>query len=196
MLCLEEKLRPRAAGNPWAQDIFGMGLLLGLAAMLVPAWDTGDQRYISDVAGQMASFYLLPAMGFLLCLRCGAIDLSVWAAAALGGMVAAGLIAADVAPVLAFAAALGSGLALGVVNGALVAGLRLPSAVVSLAVAFAVVKFGIIGTSLTIYVSFRPSDLADDLSFSQAAAGMWDRSRMPAATGVAGLARVARRRAR
>jgi ribose/xylose/arabinose/galactoside ABC-type transport system permease subunit len=94
-------------------------------------------QYLTNVPGQMASMYLLLALGFALALRCGAIDLSIWTSAGAGGVVAAASINAGVAPTLAFAAACGTGLALGAFNGAMVGGLRLPSVLVTLATAVA-----------------------------------------------------------
>jgi len=84
------------------------------------------------VAGRMASFYLLPALGMCLALRCGAIDLSVWAVAAMGGVLAAVAVNAGWPPAWAFAAAAAAGLGAGAVNGALVAFARLPAPLVTL----------------------------------------------------------------
>ncbi len=138
MVRLEDRLRPPANVAPWPRDVVGVGLLIALAVVLLPLWNVDEERYVTDVAGQMASFYLLPALGFLLALRCGAIDLSVWVAASLGGVVAALLINAGLPPAWAFAAAAGSGLALGAVNAALTALARLPSPAVTLATALLV----------------------------------------------------------
>ena len=96
MFSLEQKIRPPLLEDPRPRDMFGLGLLVALAAILIPAWDISGQRYLNDVAGQMSSAYLLPALGFMLVLRCGAIDFSVWVSAAGGGLVAAVLIRAGV----------------------------------------------------------------------------------------------------
>ena len=148
---LEEKLRPRPVSVCWPQDLLGLGLLIVLAAVLVPAWSegvsiaapepglsetppdyTGQLIYLANVAGQLASFYLLPALGFALALRCGAVDLSVWAVAGLGGLVAAAAINGGMATPLAFLLAVAVGLGVGCLNGVLVAAVRLPSVAVSL----------------------------------------------------------------
>jgi len=136
---LEDKLRPPDAPRPWARDLFGAGLIVALGCILLPAWGIDGQSYLSDVAGQAASMYLLPAMGFLLALRCGAVDLSVWSLSAAGGLIAASLINRHVPAALAFAAASFVGAAVGAASGLLVARLRVPSVVVTLAVAFGVV---------------------------------------------------------
>jgi len=155
LFSLEEKLAPPEVRHPWPRDLLGAGLVIALAAVLVPAagidWrgladDSQDAEaiqyrqvvqaeFLTDVAGQMASFYLLPAIGFCLALRCGAIDLSVWAVASLGGIVAAWLINAGVTPAWAFAAACGAGLLFGAVNAVSVALARLPSPIVTIIMA-------------------------------------------------------------
>ena len=90
MSWFEDKLSPPNLRGQWVRDVLGMGLVLALAVPLVSALRWADSgQYLSDVAGQMASYGLLLAMGFLLALRCGAIDLSVWSSAGLGGLVAA-----------------------------------------------------------------------------------------------------------
>lgn len=138
MFSLEEKVRPPILANPRPRDAFGIGLLLALALILVPAWGAGRLEFRSCVSGQMTSFYLLPALAFLLALRRGAIDLSVWAVAAMGGLVAAELISRGVDPMWAFAASLAGGLLLGAFNGAMVAWVRAPGVLVTLGVAFAI----------------------------------------------------------
>ncbi len=147
----EEKLRPRPVSVCWPQDLLGLGLLIVLAAVLVSAWSegvsvatpepglsdmppdyTGQLIYLTNVAGQLASFYLLPSLAFALALRCGAVDMSVWAVAGLGGLVAAEAINGGMATPLAFLLAVGVGLGVGCLNGVLVAAVRLPSVAVSL----------------------------------------------------------------
>jgi len=135
LFTLEEKLRPPFLVDPWPRDVAGVGFGLALGAMLGAAWNVGQQRYLTDVVGQMASFYLLVSLGFLLVLRCGGVDLSVWVLAGLGGIVAAALIQAGLPAVLAFAAAVGLGASAGAVNGVLTIGLRVPSPIVTFATA-------------------------------------------------------------
>jgi ribose/xylose/arabinose/galactoside ABC-type transport system permease subunit len=134
-LVLEDMLRPPEPADPWSRDVLSVALLLILAAVLIPAWDIGPANFQHTVVGNMASFLLLPTLGFLLALRCGAIDLSVWVNAGLGGVVAAVLIARGVSAPLAFAAGGGVGLAAGCLNGLLVAGAGIPSVAATLAVA-------------------------------------------------------------
>jgi len=137
LLSLEERLRPQVRGVSHTRDAFGIFLPAALMAVLLGAGGAGWRMDALDVAERVASFYLLAAMGFLLALRCGAIDLSVWANAAMGGLVAATLIKAGFSPWIAFGAGAGAGLLAGAVNGALVAGIGLPSVVVTAAVAVA-----------------------------------------------------------
>ena len=113
--------------------------MLALVAVLVwPIWAGLARRFLTDVAGQLASCYLLPAMGLLLALRCGAIDLSVWSSAALGGVVAAVMINSGFAAGPAFLTGIAAGGLLGTFNAALVALARLPSVIVTLVSALAV----------------------------------------------------------
>ena len=151
MFSLEDRLRPDEAGRSPVRDVLCVALLLVLAGVLVPAigvdWGTAFrasekpeqfelrneqiERITADVTGQMASVYLLMSLGMLLCLRRGAIDLSVWALAGLGGVVAAELILAGVPEAAALPAAAGAGLVPGAIAGALVAWGRVPSVVVT-----------------------------------------------------------------
>jgi len=149
LLWLEDRLRPAAAPS-WKRDSLGVGLLLVVFIAMVSSWggnlgsptpaqppqtvqhiDAGQVQYLVNVPGQMASIYLLLALGFALALRCGAVDLSIWAAAGAGGVVAASLINAGVGAAWSFAASCGAGLALGAFNGAMVGLLRLPSVLVT-----------------------------------------------------------------
>ena len=132
---LEDKLRPPMPADPWSRDVLSVALLLILASVLIPAWDIARMNFLHTVVGHMASFLLLPALGFLLALRCGAIDLSVWVTSGVAGVAAAVLIARGLPVPVAFAAAAGVGLAMGLVNAAGVALLGLPSLLVTFAVA-------------------------------------------------------------
>jgi ribose transport system permease protein len=142
---LEDRLRPPPELNPVSRDMMGLGLLVAMAAILVPAWNTPG-RYSADtpalftlyclpLAAQMASYCLPVALGFLLALRCGAVDLSVWVNAGVGGLVAAALIRAGAPAGWAIAAGAAAGLLLGALNGAIVVGLRVPSPIATLATA-------------------------------------------------------------
>ena len=128
---LEDKLRPPQPADPYSRDVLSVVLLLILASVLIPSWDIARVDFLHTVVGHMASYLLLPALGFLLALRCGAIDLSVWVISGLSGVVAAKLIA-DGAPVpLAFAAGAGVGLGVGGINAALIGWAGLPSPLVT-----------------------------------------------------------------
>ena len=134
----EDRLAPRAGGpDDRSRDLVGMGLLAAVAVVLFPAWGADSDRYLTDVAGQMASIYLLLALGFLLALRCGAIDLSVWVVSALAGLVSAWLINRGVSAAWSLAAGAGAGLVVGAVNGALTVWARVPSVLATLLTAAA-----------------------------------------------------------
>ena len=131
-------------------DWLALGLIGVLAVTLLPSW--GWDQAVFRPAGaaeqwamrvrnvfdssvdQVVSFYLLPTIGLWVALRCGAIDLSVWGVAGLGGVLAAVLINAGLAPALAMACAVAAGLGVGAVNGLAVARTRLPSIVITLAI--------------------------------------------------------------
>ena len=134
MFCLEDKLRPPAHANPAGRDVFCLLLLVGLAVSMLGGRG-GDNISWVGLANHATSVHLLPALGFLLALRCGAIDLSVWVSWGLAGVVAASLIKAGLSPGWAFAAGLAAGLAMGAVNAVCVAVARLPSIAVTPAVA-------------------------------------------------------------
>ena len=121
--------------DPWSRDLLSVALLTILASVLIPAWDIARINFLHTVAGHMASSVLLPALGFLLALRCGAVDLSVWVCSGVGGVVAGMLIAGGHGVPLACAAGAASGLAIGLANAVLVALVRLPSPIVTFATA-------------------------------------------------------------
>jgi hypothetical protein len=148
---LEDKLRPPLPADPWSRDVLSVALLLILASVLIPAWDIARVDLLHTVIGHMASFLLLPALGFLLALRCGAIDLSVWVTSAVAGVVAAVLISRGVAVPVAFAAGAGVGLARGLVNAVGVGLCGLPSLVVTFVTAEAamwIVGSAVVGRSV------------------------------------------------
>ncbi len=88
-----------------------------------------------DVTCPMLSAWLLPAMGFLLALRRGAIDLSVWLSMATGGLVSAWLIRFGTPTPTALGAGVLAGAVIGALNGLLVALGRLPSVAVTFVLA-------------------------------------------------------------
>jgi len=131
LIPLEQRIRPKLHAGPWPRDLLGGALVISLTGTLLVAWRVDPECYFNNVVGQMFSFLLLPAMGFALALRRGAVDLSVWATCALGGVVAGELIRAGLWPVAAFGATLLAGAGLGAIHGLLVGLLRLPSILVT-----------------------------------------------------------------
>jgi rhamnose transport system permease protein len=107
-----------------------LGVLLLVLAIFAPAFFQG-QPLLSLAAGEAPT--LVVACGMVLVIICREIDISVGSQFSVCG-VCAGLLAAHHAPTgVALLAAIGAGAAMGAINGALVAGLRLPSIVVTLA---------------------------------------------------------------
>jgi ribose/xylose/arabinose/galactoside ABC-type transport system permease subunit len=128
---LERRLRPLNTDRPAFRDAGGAVIVLLVTGILyVGAVD--QSRHFSDVFGSIFSFYLLPSMAMLLAMRAGSIDLSVWALAGLGGVVAAALVNAGMEPAGALAAAAGAGLACGAINALAIARFGLPSPVFTL----------------------------------------------------------------
>lgn len=131
--------------------MLAMGLIIVLAVILLPSWGIEWGIFIptnvdperieqvrdvfDDVMNQMASCYLLAALGFCLVLRCGMIDLSIWSVSGLSGVLAALLINAGIGPVAAFATAISAGLAIGALNGFLATRTRIPSFIITLVTA-------------------------------------------------------------
>ena len=152
------------------RDVLCIGLLIAMAAALVPGLDLfyyqkpdphlhidqspdgrvridqdqgphlriNQDRYLCDVIGQMASYWLLPSMAFLLALRCGLLDLSVWMAFSAGSLTAAWLLVHGWASAAAMGAGIVAGAALGAANALLVRRSRLPSALVTLVTALGI----------------------------------------------------------
>lgn len=143
---LEQSLRPTATeGRPlWHRDGVAIGLLAMLAIMMLPGWPQNPERMFNDLIGQLTSVYLLPAMGFLLALRMGAVDLGVWVNMALGGIVAAKLINSGVSPAGAFCWAAAAGMLSGGLSAAITCLSRLPSPLVTAAMA-ALIMLGLQG---------------------------------------------------
>ncbi len=127
----EELIRPDADTDRWARDLFGAVLVIAMTGTLLIGWKVGPQRYFMDVVGQMFSFYLLVAMGFAVAMRAGAIDLSVWMVAAVGGAAAIGLMHMGYGPGATLLGAASLGAMIGMVNGLLITLARIPSVIVT-----------------------------------------------------------------
>lgn len=104
--------------------------LLGLLALAKPEFFAG--RNLRDILVTKA-YVLVVATGMTLVLLARHVDISVGSQFAIGGVVASLLAKGGVPLPLVVLLTLGAGALLGALNGALVAGLRLPSIVVTLA---------------------------------------------------------------
>ena len=78
-----------------------LALLAALSLSLLPGWAGDRETFFENIIPQMLSASLLPAMGFLLVLRAGGIDLGIWMNFALGSAVAAVMIRAGIWPLWA-----------------------------------------------------------------------------------------------
>ncbi|MHC4985502.1 MAG: ABC transporter permease subunit, partial [Planctomycetota bacterium] len=137
MRSLEDTLSPSGRPAHSLRDVMVLAPVVVLTLTLLPSWSSPDV-YVTDVAAQVASPHLLTALGMLLALRVGVIDLSVWMVAAAGTLLTAGLMAVGVSPVVGFGLAGLAGAACGAINALCVCRLRLPGPVATLLVALAV----------------------------------------------------------
>jgi ribose/xylose/arabinose/galactoside ABC-type transport system permease subunit len=140
----------------WPRDLLWLVLLAAMAMTLVPQlhldWagllgpgrdeaarqGKGYGEQLAEITRRMASIYLPMAMGFLLCLRCGAIDVSIWVVSSLGGIVAACCIRAGVPPWAAMSLGVLAGAAAGTISGLLTVIARVPNILAALLTAAAV----------------------------------------------------------
>jgi hypothetical protein len=134
---LEEKLAPRDDGLAPQRDVPVVGLLVLLALVLVPGW--AGREYTRRM---LLSSEMLLALAFLLALRWGAVDLSVWMVSDLAAALATWLLGHGYPADVAIAASLLTGAAVGALNGLVVARLRGPAPLVTLVTAV-VVMFGL-----------------------------------------------------
>jgi len=154
MISLEDKLRPRCeAPSTHLREWLVWMMLLALFLALLPVWwidgalfsnlGSGELSDLGDVIEHFSrlllSFWLLPAMGFMLALRCGAVDLSVWTTAGVGGLVSALALGAGYGATVAIFAGISAGAVCGLINGTLVASLRLPCPIISALTAFGLI---------------------------------------------------------
>jgi ribose/xylose/arabinose/galactoside ABC-type transport system permease subunit len=156
MIALEDRIQPGGERARGLRDLLVIVLLAGLLGWLIGSMglDWGAlagvgaegadgvrvrgafEDLLKRIADPMASADLLLGLGFLLCLRMGVLDLSIWAVSAGAGLVAAALLRGGLDPAWAFLAATGCGAAVGALQGLLVGALRLPSPAVTLAAAW------------------------------------------------------------
>ena len=106
-------------------------MLMVMTFLLIQGAGKIEEESELMIPGMLAGASLPAALGFLLALRYRAIDLSIWAVMGLGGLVAAGLINAGMAPWGAFVLTVGSGAIVGAINGFLVWRVRLPAIIIT-----------------------------------------------------------------
>lgn len=122
---LQEQFRVRAFHRRGAYDLFNGGLLILLTLLILPGWHALGGGTRSDMSSLLASAYLPAAMGFLIALRYGTIDLSVWASMGLSGVVAAGMILKGVSPWMALPVGAACGMGVGILNALLLTRIRI-----------------------------------------------------------------------
>ncbi len=121
------------AGGSVPPGVFvSLWLLLGLVAVLVPAWAGTGNSYRADLIGSMASAWLPVALALLLSIRAGGLNLSVWGMAAMGAATAWWAIAAGVPVPVAAVLALAAGAAAGWIQAEVVRRFGVSSLLVSL----------------------------------------------------------------
>ena len=173
MIELPGKLNPPMVTRPWRRDAVLLAVLAGLAVCLLPTlpvdfaavllgrapanvagdpvaaeefFDAQSDLLLQNVSGRMASVYLLPALGIVLCLRRGLVDLSVWAVMGLGGVLAAWGINAGLAPLPAILFSVAASSVPGALAAVAVLYLRVPSAAATLVLAALIVLAFHLGT--------------------------------------------------
>ena len=122
------------------------------------AWMAAGATYRADVLGALAGPHLLVAMGLLLSVRAGALNLSVWACASLGSVLA-WTVAAAGRPQLAVPVAMAGGAVAGLVQSVLVRRLRLPSAAVTAVVGLALMALVRYAAEKASLARLAPEDL-------------------------------------
>ncbi len=132
-----EKLSPDSSDRSWLCELLGFGVVVVLAMIALWGWGfdfsaissilSGDEfarveiiTSLGDIGDQTASAFLVISMAWAVSLCYGAVDLSIFSVAALGGIVSAALINCGVGPAISLAAGLLAGGAIGAINGLLV----------------------------------------------------------------------------
>ena len=125
-----QRLRDLSHYNPVMYSLVGLVLLCVIMAFL-----SGEFLSLANLSNvlRQVSINAVIAVGMTVVILTGGIDLSVGAVMALGMTVAAGAMLAGVPVYLAISMALLTGLFCGAINGVLVAYLRLPAIIVTLA---------------------------------------------------------------
>ena len=121
---LKEQFRVRAFHRRGSYDLFNGGLLVLLTLLVLPGWHALGGGTRSDISNLLASSYLPAAMGFLIALRYGTVDLSVWASMGLSGVVAAGMIMKGCSPWMALPVGVACGTGVGIINALLLTRIR------------------------------------------------------------------------
>ena len=103
--------------------MFNVLLLVCLAVLLLPGWRMQGNDSILETISLLTSTMMPASLGFLLVLRCRAVDMSIWISMGAAGMAAAGVLVAggdNPSPALALLAALVVGGTIGLVKALLI----------------------------------------------------------------------------
>lgn len=132
MSLLQEQFRYRAYHRRLFYDVYAVGVLVVLTVLLLPAWKMLGGGESVEVVSLLADPMMPAAMGFLLALRYGTIDMSLWANMGLGGVVGASLILAGLSPAWAIGGAIGAGMGVGAINALILARFHIPGLLLTL----------------------------------------------------------------
>ncbi|MCE5325797.1 MAG: hypothetical protein LLG01_05230 [Planctomycetaceae bacterium] len=139
MSWLEDKLTPcRSEPQPLWADLYCL-LTLATLAVTLPWWQGSHLQTMVWLADQATSPYLPPALAMLLAMRRGAIDMSVWAVAAVGGLAAAVALNTGWSGWSAVGVGIAAGAGIGAFNGLLAVVLRRPVPAITLVVGLLIV---------------------------------------------------------
>ncbi len=176
-----EKLPSDSSDRSWLCDLLGFGLVAVFA--LIALWGCGfdfsaigsmfrgdefarEDIIISlgEIGDQAASAVLVISMAWVVSLCYGAVDLSIFSVAALGGIVSAALINCGVGPAVSLGAGLLAGGAIGAINGLLVSRVPIWSFLITGVVGL--VLMSAIGLGVSERAIQIPTDAFDSLRIS------------------------------
>jgi ribose/xylose/arabinose/galactoside ABC-type transport system permease subunit len=119
-------------------DMFNVLVLVCLAMLLLPGWRLQGNDSLPETISLLTSTMMPASLGFLLVLRCRAVDMSIWITMGAAGMASAGVLVAggdNPSPGLALLVALLVGGGIGLINALVIRFTKIPPWLATLIVA-------------------------------------------------------------